>query len=49
MYPIKLKKSKRKSLIHELFLNLVDDSKVFFNSLESPKKFIVFIKKSFYF
>lgn len=49
MYPIKLKKKMRKVLVKELFLKLIDDGKVFFDSLESPRKFIIFLKKSFYF
>ena len=49
MYPIKIKKEKRKIIIKETLLNLMDDFKNFITSLKSPIHFIRFLRKSFYF
>lgn len=49
MYPIKIKKEKRKIIIKEVLLKIIDDSKTFIFSLKSPVHFIRFIRKSFYF
>lgn len=49
MYPIKINKSKKKIVVKEFVLKLVDDSKNFFSSLKSPIHFIRFLRKSFYF
>lgn len=49
MYPIKIKKDKKKVIIKETLLKIIDDGKNFVVSLKSPIHFIRFLRKSFYF
>ena len=50
MYPkIKKRKKKNKKIIRNFFMKLFDDSRSFFGSLKSPKRFFRYIKKTFHF